>query len=75
MPTGMHTIFSASVIVMGVISSERDVTSPHFFEKGHKIPADAYIPVLETLVKPFMDRVAAGRNYLFPQDPVQAYKG
>ncbi|UYV61582.1 hypothetical protein LAZ67_1005402 [Cordylochernes scorpioides] len=61
-PVVMHTKFPASVMVLGVISSEGDVMPPHFFEKGLRMNADTYINVLETVVKPWMDMVAAGRN-------------
>ncbi|UYV65445.1 KDM2A [Cordylochernes scorpioides] len=61
-PVVMHTKFPASVMVLGVISSEGDVMPPHFFEKGLRMNADTYINVLETVVNPWMDMVAAGRN-------------
>ncbi|UYV73697.1 ARMC8, partial [Cordylochernes scorpioides] len=60
-PVVMHTKFPASVMVLGVISNEGDVMPPHFFEKGLRMNADTYINVLETVVKPWMDMVAAGR--------------
>ncbi|UYV73848.1 hypothetical protein LAZ67_11001126 [Cordylochernes scorpioides] len=63
-PVVMHTKFPASVMVLGVISSEGDVIPPHFFEKGLRMNADTYINVLETVVKPWMDMVAAGRNHI-----------
>ncbi|UYV72243.1 K02A2.6-like, partial [Cordylochernes scorpioides] len=66
-PVVMHTKFPASVMVLGVISSEGDVMPPHFFEKGLRMNADTYINVLETVVKPWMDMVAAGRNYQFKE--------
>ncbi|UYV72851.1 hypothetical protein LAZ67_10000990 [Cordylochernes scorpioides] len=65
-PVVMHTKFPASVMVLGVISSEGDVMPPHFFEKGLRMNADTYINVLETVVKPWMDMVAAGRNHWGP---------
>ncbi|UYV73528.1 hypothetical protein LAZ67_10003973 [Cordylochernes scorpioides] len=61
-PVVMHTKFPASVLVLGIISSEGDVMPPHFFEKGLRMNADTYINVLETVVKPWMDMVAAGRK-------------
>ncbi|UYV75111.1 hypothetical protein LAZ67_12002507 [Cordylochernes scorpioides] len=73
-PVVMHTKFSASVMVLGVISSEGDVMPPHFFEKGLRMNADTYINVLETVVKPWMDMVAAGRKYVFQQDSAPAHK-
>ncbi|UYV73977.1 hypothetical protein LAZ67_11001680 [Cordylochernes scorpioides] len=48
-PVVMHTKFPASVMVLGVISSEGDVMPPHFFEKGLRMNADTYINVLETV--------------------------
>ncbi|UYV67825.1 hypothetical protein LAZ67_5002150 [Cordylochernes scorpioides] len=73
-PVVMHTKFPASVMVLGVISSEGDVMPPHFFEKGLRMNADTYINVLETVVKPWMDMVAAGRKYVFQQDSAPAHK-
>ncbi|UYV79804.1 hypothetical protein LAZ67_18000702, partial [Cordylochernes scorpioides] len=73
-PVVMHTKFPASVMVLGVISSEDDVMPPHFFEKGLRMNADTYINVLETVVKPWMDMVAAGRKYVFQQDSAPAHK-
>ncbi|UYV68272.1 KDM2A [Cordylochernes scorpioides] len=55
-------------------SSESDVMPPHFFEKGLKMNADTYINVPETVVKPWMDMVAAGRKYAFQQDSAPAHK-
>ncbi|UYV64486.1 hypothetical protein LAZ67_3000928, partial [Cordylochernes scorpioides] len=73
-PVVMHTKFPASVMVLGVISSEGDLMPPHFFEKGLRMNADTYINVLETVVKPWMDMVAAGRKYVFQQDSAPAHK-
>ncbi|UYV83285.1 hypothetical protein LAZ67_23000403 [Cordylochernes scorpioides] len=73
-PVVMHTKFPASVMVLGVISSEGDVMPPHFFEKGLRMNADTYINVLETVVKPWMNMVAAGRKYVFQQDSAPAHK-
>ncbi|XP_054709168.1 uncharacterized protein LOC129218873 [Uloborus diversus] len=70
----MHTKFPAAVIVIVVISSEGDVMPPQFFEEGVRINADGYIHVLETVVKPRVDMVAAGRDYLFQQDSAPAHK-
>ena len=64
----MHTKFPPTVMVFGVISSEGDVMPPYFFEEGHRVNADAYTHVLETVVKPWMDQVASGREYIFQQD-------
>ncbi|UYV80732.1 hypothetical protein LAZ67_19001555 [Cordylochernes scorpioides] len=73
-PVVMHTKFPTSVMVLGVISSEGDVMPPRFFEKGLRMNADTYINVLETVVKPWMDMVAAGRKHVFQQDSAPAHK-
>ena len=73
-PTVMHRKFPASVMVLGVVSSEGHVMPPYFFPKGLRISADDYINVLSTVVKPWMDEVASGREYVFQQDSAPAYK-
>ena len=51
-PTVMHGKFHASVMVLGVVSSEGHVMPPYFFPKGLRISADDYTNVLSTVVKP-----------------------
>ena len=73
-PTVMHSKFPSSVMVLGVVSSEGDVMPPHFFVQGLRINADSYIETLATTVKPWMDRIANGRDYFFQQDSAPAHK-
>lgn len=61
-------------MVLGVISSEGDVMPPHIFLEDLNINADAYIYVLQTAVKPWMDKTAARRDYVFQQDSAAAHK-
>jgi hypothetical protein len=63
----MATKFPATVMVLGVVSNEGDVVPPHIFAKGLKINTEEYLKVLKEVVKPWMDRVAAGHHYVFPQ--------
>lgn len=51
-PTVMHSKFPASVMVLGVVSSEGDVMPPHMFQQGLRVNADGYIDALKTVVKP-----------------------
>lgn len=51
-----------------VISSERDMMEPLFFEQGLRLNSDGYIHLLETIVKPWIDRVAHSRPFVFQQD-------
>jgi len=73
-PTVMHTKCPSSVMVLGVVSSEGHIMPPYFFPQGLRINADAYIDVLRTVVKPWMDKVARGREYVFQQDSAPAHK-
>lgn len=72
-PTVMHTKFPASVMVLGVVSSEGDVMPPFFFRQGLRVNAASYTEVLETVVKPWMDGVARGRPYVFQQDSAPSH--
>lgn len=63
----------ATVMVLGVVSNEGDVMPPYFFSKGLKISAEVYLTVLRNVVKPWMDKVAAGRHYVFQQDGAPAH--
>ena len=59
-PRVMHTKFPATVMVLGVISNEGNAMPPHFFPQGLKVNSAAYIHVLETVVKPWIDNVHNG---------------
>lgn len=72
-PAVVHTKFPASVMVLGVVSSEGDVVAPHFFNEGLRVIADSYI-VLQTVAKPWMEEVIAGKEYMFQQDSAPAHK-
>jgi transposase-like protein len=72
-PVVMATKFPSSVMVLGVISNEGDVMPPHFFAKGLRLNSEEYVKVLDQVVKPWMDTVAAGRHYVFQQDGAPAH--
>ena len=40
-----NTKYSASVMVLGVVSSKGDIMLPHFFETGQRVNAKQYIHV------------------------------
>ena len=73
-PRVMHTKFPATVMVLGVISSEGDVMPPYFFLKGLRVRAAEYVKVLREVIKPWMDTIANGRPYVFQQDSAPAHK-
>lgn len=64
----------ASVMVLGVISTEGHVMPPHFFEVGQKVNQAVYQEVLNDVVIPWMNNVANGNRYLFQQDSAPAHK-
>ena len=72
-PIIMKTKFPATVMTMGVVSNKGDVMPPYFFEAGLKINTEVYLDLLSTVVKPWMDQVAAGRPYIFQQDGAPAH--
>lgn len=73
-PRIMQNKFPASVMVLGVVSSEGHVMPPHFFPQGLRVNSAAYIEVLKTVVKPWIDSVRNGRLYVFQQDSAPSHK-
>ena len=73
-PRVMHTKFPATVMVLGVVSNEGHIMPPHFFQQGLRVNAVAYIEVLETVVKPWIDSVRGDRPYIFQQDSAPSHK-
>lgn len=67
------TKFPANVHVLSVVSSEGDKMPPHFFAKGETVNQTVYLNVLQTVVKPWMVKVSAGRPYVFQQDGAPAH--
>jgi hypothetical protein len=59
-------------MVLGVISNKGDAMPPHLFAKELKINTEEYKKVLPDMVKPWMDRVAAGCHLVFQQDGTPA---
>ncbi|KAL1114925.1 hypothetical protein AAG570_007748 [Ranatra chinensis] len=45
-----------------------DVMPPHFFQEGLRLTSDGYVGLLNTVVKPWIRRVADGRPYVWQQD-------
>jgi transposase len=72
-PVVMTPKFPATVMVLGVISSDGDVMPPHFFEKGQRITAEVYVDVLSTVVEPWMRQIAGDRHFIFQQDGAPAH--
>ena len=73
-PRVMHTKFPATVMVLGVVSSEGHVMPPYFFPQGLRVNAAGYLDVLKAVVKPWIDKVSNGRPYVFQQDSAPSHK-
>lgn len=67
------TKFPASVHVLGVVSSQGHVMPPYFFSRAETVTKEVYLRVLQTVMKPWMDRVSDGNPYVFQQDGAPAH--
>lgn len=72
-PVVFRTKNPASVMTLGVISSQGHVMPPHFFSPKETVNTEVYLSVLEDKIKPWMDEVAAGKPYVFQQDSAPAH--
>ena len=52
----MKTMFPATVMVFGVVSSEGHIMPPHIFEVGLKVNTKVYLDVLKSVVIPWCNR-------------------
>ena len=64
-PAVMMSKNPASVMLLGVVSSEGHVMPPHFFQPKQRVNQEVYLETMEKIVKPWMDSVAGGREYTF----------
>ena len=60
-PRVMKTMFLATVMVFGVVSSEGHIMPPHIFEVGLKVNTKVYLDVLKSVVVPCFNQVAGSR--------------
>ena len=72
-PRVQKTKFPATVMVLGVVSSEGHVMPPHIFEQGLKITTEVYLGVLEQVVVPWCQGVAGDRPWVWQQDSAPAH--
>ena len=73
-PRVMKTKFSATVMVFGMVSSERHIMLPHIFEVGLTVNTKVYLDVLKSVVMPWYNQVAGGRPWVWQQDSAPAHK-
>ena len=48
----------ASIMVLAIISSHRDIIPPHFFETRKTVTKDIYLEVLRSKVIPWMNKMS-----------------
>ena len=70
----MKTKFPATVMVFGMVSSERHIMPPHILEVGLKVNTKVYLDVLKSVVIPWCNQVAGGRPWVWQQDSAPAHK-
>ena len=54
-------------------SNKGDVVPPHFLPASLKINTDMYLDLLNNVMKPWMDHIAAERPYIWQQDGAPAH--
>ncbi len=75
MPMVFRSKNPATIMCLGIMSSNRDVMEPHFFWKREKVNQYIYREVLEQKMKPWMDAMSASSRYTFQQDSAPCHKG
>ena len=73
-PRVMKTKFPATVMVLGVVSSEDHIVPPHIFEVGLKVNTKVYLDVLKSLLISWCNQVAGGRPWMWQQDSAPVHK-
>lgn len=73
-PTVSHTKSLKPAIVYGVLRNERHMISSRLYPEGLSVNSAAYIRVLETGIKLWIDTVHTGRPYVFQQDSTPSHK-
>ena len=73
-PRVMKTMFPATVMVFGVVSSEGYIMPSHIFKVSLKVNTKVYLDVLKCVVIPWCNQVACGRPWVWQQDSVPAHK-
>lgn len=69
----MKTKFPATVMVLGVVSSEGDVMPPHIIEEGLRVNTAVYLDIMEKVVVPWCKQIAGDRPWVFQQDSAPAH--
>ena len=73
-PRVMKTKFPATVMVLGVVSSEGHIMPPHIFEVSLKVNTKEYLDVLKSAVITWCNQVSGGRPWVWQQDSAPAHK-
>ena len=73
-PRVMKTMFLATVMIFGMVSSEGHIMPPHIFEVGLKVNTKVDLDVLKSVVIPWCNQVASGKHWLWQQDSAPAHK-
>ena len=58
----------ASVMMLGVVASNREKMPTVWFPRGYRLTSAAYKDVLVTKILPWMRKITRNANYVFQQD-------
>ena len=64
----MTTKHPQGIMMLGVVASDGKKMPPYFFPQGLKIGTEAYLKVLRTVVKPWIEANYPDGGYIFQQD-------
>ena len=64
-PVVPETKYPASVYGLSVVSSDGPVMPPYSFSHGVTVTKEVSLNVVETVVRPWMDRISNGQQYVF----------
>ena len=72
--THRTTLWTATVTVFVVVSSEGHIMPLHIFEVGLKVNTKLYLDVLKSVVIPWYNQVASGKPWVRQHDSAPAHK-
>ena len=73
-PPILSTKHPASAMMLGVVASDGNRMPPHWFDKGLKINTEAYLNVMESVVKPWIDATYPDGGYVWQQDSAPSHR-
>lgn len=73
-PPVSQTKHPASAMMLGIIASDGQKMPPFWFPKGLRVGTKEYLKVMQTVVKPWLDKTYPDSNYCWQQDSAPGHK-